>query len=173
MLNGPLSLSLSYQLWDRWPQQYLLAATGTHLGRDVIHLPQTHNDKHHHQTWTPRGNGSPPYWKSKKYTSIYRRLRAKLQYSPSALQQSCIKPSMPGPSYQIRKTTGSACAGNAGTFSPPPRASDPDMHRGRCVTHVLWCMPGSLTSGFLWSWWRGKRPRHFQRMRNPQILRIW
>ena len=26
--------------------------------------------------------------------------------------------------------------------------SDPDMHHGACVTHVLWCMPGSLISGF-------------------------
>ena len=40
-------------------------------------------------------------------------------------------------------------------FLPPPRISDPDMHRGTCVTHMPWCMPGSLTSGFLWSWWRG------------------
>ena len=37
-------------------------------------------------------------------------------------------------------------------FSPPPRVSDHDMHQGTCVTHVSWCMPGSLTSGFLWSW---------------------
>ena len=41
------------------------------------------------------------------------------------------------------------------------------MHQGTCVTHVLWCMPGSLTSGFLWSRWRGKRSRHSRRMRNP------
>ena len=41
-----------------------------------------------------------------------------------------------------------------GTFSPPSRLSDPDMHHGACVTHVLWCMPGSLTSSFLWSQWR-------------------
>ena len=27
----------------------------------------------------------------------------------------------------------------------------------------------SLTSGFLWSQWRGKRSRHSQRMRNPQF----
>ena len=41
-----------------------------------------------------------------------------------------------------------------GTFSPPPRVSDPDIHHGTCVTHVAWCIPGSLTSGFLWSrWW--------------------
>ena len=28
-----------------------------------------------------------------------------------------------------------------GTFSPPPRVTDPDMHHGTCVTHVPWCMP--------------------------------
>ena len=56
-----------------------------------------------------------------------------------------------------------------GTFSPPPRSCDPDMHHGTCVTHVPWCMPGSLTSGFLWSRWRGKRSRHSRRMRNPQF----
>ena len=46
--------------------------------------------------------------------------------------------------------------GMPGTFSPPPRVSHPDMHHGTCVTHVSWCMPGSLTSGFLWSRVAGK-----------------
>ena len=32
-----------------------------------------------------------------------------------------------------------------------------------------WCMPGSLTSGFLWSRWRGKRSRYSRRMRNPRF----
>ena len=41
--------------------------------------------------------------------------------------------------------------GMPGTFSPSSWVSDPDMHHGTCVTHVPWCMPGSLTSGFLWS----------------------
>ena len=59
--------------------------------------------------------------------------------------------------------------GMPGTFSPPPRFSDPGMHHDTCVTHVPWCMPGSLTSGFLWSWRRGKRSRHSRRMRNPQF----
>ena len=54
-----------------------------------------------------------------------------------------------------------------GTFSPPPRVSDLDKHHGTCVTHVPWCMPGSLTSGFLCSRWRGKRSQHSRRMRNP------
>ena len=39
----------------------------------------------------------------------------------------------------------------SGTFSPLLRVSDPDTHHGTCVTHVPWCIPGSLTSGFLWS----------------------
>ena len=55
------------------------------------------------------------------------------------------------------------------TFSLPPRVSDPDMHHGTYVTHVSWCMPGSITSGFLWSRWRGKRARYFRLMRNPQF----
>ena len=56
-----------------------------------------------------------------------------------------------------------------GTFSPPLRVSDPDMHHGMCVTHVPWCMLGSLTRCFLWSRLRGKRSWHFQCMRNPQF----
>ena len=48
-----------------------------------------------------------------------------------------------------------------GTFSLARRVSDPDMHHGAC-------MPQSLTSGFHWSRWRGKRPRHSRHMRNQQ-----
>ena len=54
-------------------------------------------------------------------------------------------------SYQIRKIAGCACAGNAGNISPrrqfqrKPLVSDPAMHHGTCVTHVPWCMSGSLT----------------------------
>ena len=33
------------------------------------------------------------------------------------------------------------------------------MHHGTCITHVPWCMPGSVTSAFLWSRWLGKRSR--------------
>ena len=57
-----------------------------------------------------------------------------------------------------------------GTFSPPPRVSDPDIHHGTCVMHVSWCTPGSLTSGFLWNRWRGKRSRHSRCMRNPRFF---
>ena len=68
-------------------------------------------------------------------------------------------------SWQIHKIAGCPCAGNTGTFSPPPRLSDTNMHHGTCVTHVPWCMPGWLTSGVLWSRWRGKHSRH---LRNPR-----
>ena len=56
-----------------------------------------------------------------------------------------------------------------GTFSPPPWVGDPGMHHGTCVTHVPWCMLGSLTIGFIWSRWRGKRSRHSRFMCNPQF----
>ena len=72
-------------------------------------------------------------------------------------------------SCQIRKIAGCACAGNAGNVLPQPGVSDPDMHHGKCATHVSWCMPGPLTSSYLWSWWRGKRSRHSRCMRNPQF----
>ena len=72
-------------------------------------------------------------------------------------------------SCQIRKIVGCACTGIPGTLSPPPWVSDPDMHHGTSVTHVPWCMPGSLTRGFLWNRCRGKLSRHSRRMRNPQF----
>ena len=56
-----------------------------------------------------------------------------------------------------------------GTFSPPSRVSDPDMHHGTCVMHVPWCMSGSLTSDFRWGRWRVKRSRHSRRMRNTRF----
>ena len=59
--------------------------------------------------------------------------------------------------------------GMPGTFSPPPRVSDPDTHHGTCVTHVPCCMQGSPTSGFLWSRRLGKGFRYTRCMRNPQF----
>ena len=60
-----------------------------------------------------------------------------------------------------------------GTFSPRPRVSDPDMHHGTCVTHVPWCMLGSLTNGFPWSRSRGKTFPAFPAHAQPTTLRIW
>ena len=71
-------------------------------------------------------------------------------------------------SYQVKSRVVHV-PGMLGSFSPPPRVSDPDMHHGTCVTHVPRCMPGSLTSGFFWSQWRGKSSWHSQCMGNPQF----
>ena len=60
-----------------------------------------------------------------------------------------------------------------GTFPPPPRVSGPDMHHGTCVTHVPWCMLGSLTSGFFLSRRWGKTFPAFPVHAQPAILRIW
>ena len=71
-------------------------------------------------------------------------------------------------SCQICKIAVAHALGMPGTFSPIPLVSDPDMHHGTCGTHVPWCTPRSLTTGFLWSLWRGKCSRHSRRMRNWQ-----
>ena len=74
-------------------------------------------------------------------------------------------------SYQIRKIAG--CAGNAGNVFPRRRfqrkllVSDPGMHHGTCVTHVPWCMSGSLTCG------DGENVPGIPGACVPAILRIW
>ena len=75
-----------------------------------------------------------------------------------------------GPLARYVKLWVAHAPGMPGTFSPFPLVSDPDMHHGTCVTHVPWCMPGSLISGLLFlSQWRGKRSRHSRRMRIRQL----
>ena len=74
-----------------------------------------------------------------------------------------------GPLIRYQKLWVAHAPGMPGTFCPPSRVSDPDMHHGTCMTHVPWCVPGSLTSCFLWSRWRWKRFRHSRRMHNPQF----
>ena len=79
----------------------------------------------------------------------------------------------PWASYQIRKIAGCACAGNAGNVFPrrrfqrKPIVGDPGMHHGTCVTHVPWCMSGSLTCG------DGENVPGIPCACAPAILRIW
>ena len=79
----------------------------------------------------------------------------------------------PWASYQIRKIAGCACAGNAGNVFPrrrfqrKPLVSDSDMHHGTCMTHVPWCMAGSLTCG------DGENVPGIPGACAPTILRIW
>ena len=91
------------------------------------------------------------------------------------LQQRLHQPThrVPWASYQIRKIAGCACAGNAGNVFPRRRfqrkllVSDPGMHHGTCVTHVPWCMSGSLTCG------DGENVPGIPSACAPAILRIW
>ena len=76
---------------------------------------------------------------------------------------------MDGPLARYVKSRVAHASGMPGTFSPPPWISDPDMHHDTCVTHVPWCMSGSLNSDVLWSRLRVKRSRHSRRMRNLQF----
>ena len=57
---------------------------------------------------------------------------------------------------QIRKFTGCVFTRNSGNVSLPLWLSDPDMHHGTCMTHMPWCMPGSLNNHYLGSLRRGK-----------------
>ena len=76
-------------------------------------------------------------------------------------------------SCQMRNIAGCACAGNAGNVFPrrqfqrEPLVSDPGMHHGTCVTHVPWCMSGSLTCG------DGESVPGTPGACAPAILRIW
>ena len=63
-----------------------------------------------------------------------------------------------GPLARYAKLRLAHALGLAGTYYPSPRVTNPDMRHDTCVTHVQWCMPRSLTGGFLWSRWRGNVP---------------
>ena len=65
-----------------------------------------------------------------------------------------------------------ACAGNAGNVFPATGGKRSRQHHGTCVTHVPWCMPGSLTCGFLWSRRRVKTVPAFPAHAQPAMLRI-
>ena len=54
-----------------------------------------------------------------------------------------------------------------GRLQRKPLASDPGMHQGTCVTHVPWCMSGSLTGG------GGENVPGIPDACEPVILCIW
>ena len=108
-----------------------------------------------------------------RLTSIYITLNFSLAYvsngnnpTNTSLVRSTL---LHGPLARPIKLPVAYALGTPGTFSPSQRVNDSDMHHDTCVTHLPWCMLGSLNSGFLWSRWQGKRSQHFRRMRNPQF----
>ena len=101
-----------------------------------------------------------PNWAFPDYRPVaaFKSLRFALLYFDSNFTEVCSDGSSwkwqsAWTSYQIRKIAGCACAGNAGKRFPRQRlqrkslVSDPGMHHSTCVTHVPWCMSGSLTNG--------------------------
>ena len=74
-----------------------------------------------------------------------------------------------GPLARYVKLRVAHAPGMPGTFSLPQWVGNSDMHHGTCVTHVPWCMSGSLTNGFRWSRWREKHFRYSRCMRNPRF----
>ena len=99
----------------------------------------------------------------KRCAALFRFWKAKIQYLITT----------PWASYQIRKIAGCACAGNAGNVSPrrrfqrKPLVGDPGIHHGTCVTHVPWCLSGSLTCG------DGENVPGIPGACAPATLRIW
>ena len=78
-----------------------------------------------------------------------------------------------GPLTRYVKFQVAHAPGMPGTFSPrrqfqrKPLFSYPGMHHGTCVTHVPWCMSGSLTCG------DGENIPGIPGACAPAILRIW
>ena len=112
---------------------------------------------------------TPPYF----YTIVYNMSGFINSLTPWARHQFRRVTISHGPLARYVKIAGAQSPGMPGTFSPLPRVSDPDMHHGTCVTRVPWCMPGSLTSGFLWSRRRKETFPAFPAHAQPVTLRIW
>ena len=96
-------------------------------------------------------------------------LEHKILYNQSKIQVSFLLLFSREPLIRYVKVWVAHAPGRPGTFSLSPRVNDHDMHHrsmrdARTLLHL-----GSLTSGFLWSRWRGKRSRHSRRMCNPQF----
>ena len=112
----------------------------------------------------PKLNSS---WQSLNIISM---AQCKKDVTPLLMHWSCV--SLQGSLARCVKVRVARAPGMSGKFS---------RHRGlaipTCITARAWrtcrdawgCMPGSLTSGFPWSRWRGKLSRHSRRMRNPRF----
>ena len=117
-------------------------------------------------------------WNIKNLRTVFKKnvraLQRRFTQADNILRHVCIWSHMnTWASYKIRKIAGCACARNAENVLPhcrfqrKPLVSDPAMHHGTCVTHVPWCMSGSLTCG------DGENVPGIPGSCAPAILRIW
>ena len=72
-------------------------------------------------------------------------------------------------SYQIGKSAACACPGNAGNVFPPPTSKETAGQRSRHASRLVRDARAVMHVGIANPRWRGKRSRHFRRMRNPQF----
>ena len=114
-------------------------------------------------------NGLNYYLDTQHSSTIYLWNQHTWMFVPVRVKQRMNQYHLYGPRARYAKLRVAHASGMPGTLSPPPRVSDPDMHHGTCVTHVPWCMSGSLTRSFIWSRWQGKHSRHSRRMCNSQF----
>ena len=112
-------------------------------------------------------------WKKHSHMCCIRKYTTTPHHQSGAVIKFSLSQRPSWASCQIRKLAGAHAPGMPGTYSSLPRVSDPDLHHGTCVTHVPWCMPGSLTSGFLWSRRWGKTFPAFPTHAQYAILCIW
>ena len=79
-----------------------------------------------------------------------------------------------GPLTRYAKLRVAHAPGMPGTFSPPLRKSDPDMHHGTCVTHARTVMHAGVANlRFPLKSVAGKTFPAFPAHAQPAILRIW
>ena len=116
-------------------------------------------------SWTRTGYGSTPMIRMVEMCTInpilvccYLSATGFQEYRTSGMEKSVVTWIHPVVHGLLTRYEKLRVAHAPGMFSPTPRVSELDMHHGTCVTHVPWCIPGSLTSAFFWSRWRGKRP---------------
>ena len=114
-------------------------------------------------------------WPNLSETMFEKRVHCLQFYFRAALTQSLITwypdplTFVHGPLTRYVKLRVAHSPGMPGTLPRHRRLPIPTCIMARAVTHVRWCIPGSLTHGFLWRRWRGKLSRHSRRMRNPQF----
>ena len=129
--------------------------------------------KYMYGSWSVQCYQEPIREDSSLMGSWYYTMRFTYTHTVLVLLQCYTRHLYPWTSCQIRQFAGAHAPGMPGTFPPPPQVSEPYMHHGTCETHVPWCMPGSLISGFLWSRRRGKTFPAFPAHAQAAIWRIW
>ena len=110
---------LPCQLWDSQLPHW-------HVNNDISNFPDDTMDEASNNCRNPDGSYTP--W---CYTTT------SVRYDFCAVPMCESKCNEHGPLTRYVNLRVAHAPGMPGTVSPSPRVSDPDMHQGTCVTHVL------------------------------------